>query len=189
MNKTILSGNRIATATTEEVLMEKIRTRQTHVVIIGMGCLGLPSVVEFVKAGFQVPGIHPRSLGRKTSRRHLQFRGGRATRYDQHLSAHSLAQDQGPGHELTSSRRTRGRHAISRRHARNSAIDLSRRPKRRCAPHAHRPPMPPRSGPTSSLTANDVPAAVELEATLARVSPAGHQPTRSHKHPARARRT
>src|SRR6204780_5047017 len=46
-----------ATATTAEILAEKIRTRTARVGIIGLGYVGLPLAVEFAKAGFSVTGI------------------------------------------------------------------------------------------------------------------------------------
>ena len=46
-----------ATASTAEVLAEKIRSKTARVGIIGLGYVGLPLAVEFAKAGFQVTGI------------------------------------------------------------------------------------------------------------------------------------
>jgi UDP-N-acetyl-D-glucosamine dehydrogenase len=46
-----------ATATTPEVLEEKIRTRTARVGIIGLGYVGLPLAMEFAKAGYPVTGI------------------------------------------------------------------------------------------------------------------------------------
>src|ERR1017187_3659444 len=46
-----------ATATIAEILEEKIKLRTARVGIIGLGYVGLPLAVEFVKAGFSVTGI------------------------------------------------------------------------------------------------------------------------------------
>src|SRR5579872_4630958 len=46
-----------ATATTAEVLEEKIKLRTARVGIIGLGYVGLPLAVEYAKAGFSVTGI------------------------------------------------------------------------------------------------------------------------------------
>jgi UDP-N-acetyl-D-glucosamine dehydrogenase len=46
-----------ATATTAEVLEEKIKSRTARVGIIGLGYVGLPLAVEYAKAGFSVTGI------------------------------------------------------------------------------------------------------------------------------------
>ncbi len=46
-----------ATATTAEILEEKIKLRTARVGIIGLGYVGLPLAVEFAKAGFSVTGI------------------------------------------------------------------------------------------------------------------------------------
>src|ERR1700722_6551030 len=46
-----------ATATTAEILEEKIRLRTARVGIIGLGYVGLPLAVEYAKAGFSVTGI------------------------------------------------------------------------------------------------------------------------------------
>src|ERR1051326_4046971 len=43
--------------TSEQLLMEKIRTRTARVGIVGLGYVGLPLAVEFAKAGFAVTGI------------------------------------------------------------------------------------------------------------------------------------
>ncbi|MEJ5369534.1 MAG: nucleotide sugar dehydrogenase [Bryobacteraceae bacterium] len=40
-----------------ESLLQKIRSRQAHVGVVGLGYVGLPLAVEFAKAGFQVTGI------------------------------------------------------------------------------------------------------------------------------------
>jgi UDP-N-acetyl-D-glucosamine dehydrogenase len=46
-----------ATATTAEILEEKIQLRTARVGIIGLGYVGLPLAVEYAKAGFCVTGI------------------------------------------------------------------------------------------------------------------------------------
>ncbi|HLK19200.1 MAG TPA: nucleotide sugar dehydrogenase [Bryobacteraceae bacterium] len=46
-----------ATATTAEILEEKIKSRTARVGIIGLGYVGLPLAVEYAKAGFTVTGI------------------------------------------------------------------------------------------------------------------------------------
>jgi UDP-N-acetyl-D-glucosamine dehydrogenase len=46
-----------ATATTAEILEEKIKSRTARVGIIGLGYVGLPLAVEYAKAGFSVTGI------------------------------------------------------------------------------------------------------------------------------------
>jgi UDP-N-acetyl-D-glucosamine dehydrogenase len=46
-----------ATATTAEVLEEKIKSRTARVGIIGLGYVGLPLAIEYAKAGFSVTGI------------------------------------------------------------------------------------------------------------------------------------
>src|SRR5512136_3001393 len=38
-------------------LLEKIRTKEAHLGVIGLGYVGLPLAVEFAKAGFRVTGI------------------------------------------------------------------------------------------------------------------------------------
>jgi len=43
--------------TTQELLIEKIRTRTAKVGVIGLGYVGLPLAVEFADAGFSVTGI------------------------------------------------------------------------------------------------------------------------------------
>src|SRR5262245_39422394 len=37
-------------------LIEKFRRRDAHVVVVGIGYVGLPLVVEFARAGFRVTG-------------------------------------------------------------------------------------------------------------------------------------
>src|SRR6516164_2305084 len=38
-------------------LVDRIRTRQANIGVIGLGYVGLPLAVEFAKAGFQVTGF------------------------------------------------------------------------------------------------------------------------------------
>ena len=38
-------------------LIEKIKSKKSHIGIIGLGYVGLPLVIEFCKAGFQVTGL------------------------------------------------------------------------------------------------------------------------------------
>src|SRR5688500_14326607 len=45
------------TASTAQILEEKIRARTARVGIVGLGYVGLPLAVEFAKAGFTVTGI------------------------------------------------------------------------------------------------------------------------------------
>ncbi len=47
----------ITSATTAEVLEEKIRGRNARVGIVGLGYVGLPLAVEYARAGFHVTGI------------------------------------------------------------------------------------------------------------------------------------
>jgi len=51
-----------ATATTAEILEEKIKSRTARVGIIGLGYVGLPLAVEYAKAGFSVTGIDVQDL-------------------------------------------------------------------------------------------------------------------------------
>ncbi len=44
-------------ANTLDALAARLRTRQAHVAIIGLGYVGLPLAVEFAKAGFRVTGL------------------------------------------------------------------------------------------------------------------------------------
>ncbi len=46
-----------ATATTVEILQEKIKSRTAKVGVVGLGYVGLPLAVEFARAGFDVTGI------------------------------------------------------------------------------------------------------------------------------------
>src|SRR3989454_7628199 len=41
----------------QQTLEDKIRNRKARVAIVGLGYVGLPLAVEFVKAGFEVVGI------------------------------------------------------------------------------------------------------------------------------------
>jgi len=38
-------------------LIEKIRSREAHLCVIGLGYVGLPLLVEFARAGFKVVGV------------------------------------------------------------------------------------------------------------------------------------
>src|SRR5690349_10971418 len=46
----------MSTVTTSK-LLERIRTKQAHVAVIGLGYVGLPLAVEFARAGFHVTGF------------------------------------------------------------------------------------------------------------------------------------
>src|SRR5438309_10324130 len=48
---------RVLSLTMQRLLEEKIRNRKAKVGIVGLGYVGLPLAVEFVKAGFEVIGI------------------------------------------------------------------------------------------------------------------------------------
>lgn len=39
------------------MLIEKIQSKKAKIGIIGLGCMGLPLVIEFYKAGFHVTGF------------------------------------------------------------------------------------------------------------------------------------
>ena len=51
-----------ATATTAEVLEEKIKSRTARVGIIGLGYVGLPLAVEYAKAGLRCNSVSPGAI-------------------------------------------------------------------------------------------------------------------------------
>ena len=52
-----LNGRPLAVVGVRDYLLEKIRTRQANVVIIGLGYVGLPLAMAFAAAGFPITGI------------------------------------------------------------------------------------------------------------------------------------
>ena len=100
--------------------LERIRTRQARVGVIGLGYVGLPLAVEFAQAGFDVTGfdvdqtkidadqrrheLHSRRRRKRISRRCVQGRhaardhrhdAARRHGRDRHLRADAAAQDEG----------------------------------------------------------------------------------------------
>ena len=105
-------------------LIDRLRSRQARLGVIGLGYVGLPLAVEFARAGFDVTGIdldarkvadlnrgeslHPGRLVRRPQRgrqgRAVQgdhrLQRARRSRHRRHLRPDAAAQDQGPRHVL-----------------------------------------------------------------------------------------
>ena len=122
------------------MLLEKIKNQSAHVVVVGIGYVGLPLVVELATRGLPRHGLRPRraqgegaaprasrtSSDIPTRRSRAARQGGQAARVDRpararpgrrrhRLRADAAQQDQGPGHDASS--RPRPRRSSRHQHA------------------------------------------------------------------------
>ena len=130
------------------MLLEKIKNQSAHVVVIGIGYVGLPLVVEFARAGFAVTGydkdarkvrllaagesyigdiptedlaphVKTREAARLDAIRARPRRGRRVVV----CVPDAAQQDQGPGHALHRRRDRRDRAPPARGHAHRARVD------------------------------------------------------------------